>query len=242
MSRRGVALAALLTVVILAGCESTEQESAKIGKQLGSGSAAAAVTTIKSSNHAVRVDRSVLVHSASGTAAAIELTSTSATPQVDIPIVITVDDAAGKAVYTNDTVGTTSPEGELSLLEPGATVWWVDANVIASGGSATSVTATIGAPAASAPASLPTLAARHLGAGSNFVGPYIGGTVSNGSATAQSQVAIYAVALEGREVVAAGQSLVPAVAAHGSMAFQVTVFGTTKGATPFVSVAPARLP
>jgi hypothetical protein len=41
--------------------------------------------------------------------------------------------------------------------------------------------------------------------------------------------------------VAAGQSLIPSLGAHGSAAFQVNVVGSTKGATPAATVAPAHI-
>jgi hypothetical protein len=180
-----------------------------------------------------------IVSSASGDAAVLELRNNSSHAQADIPILITVLDAAGKAVYSNSTVGESSPSGELSLLEAHATVWWVDPSVLASGGTPVRVVAKIGAPTASAPPL--SLAASKLASGSNFVGPYIGGTATNSSSTAATDATVYAVALAGSRVVAAGQSLIPTLAAHGSASFQVNVVGTTKGAKPVATLAPAHI-
>lgn len=241
MIRGGVALAAAAVAIALAGCESTEQESAQIAKRLGHQTADATVTQISGANTAIRVDQAQIVHSSSGTAAALELTNTSATAQADVPIVITVKDAAGATVYSNDTVGVDSPSGELALLAAHATVWWVDSSVLATAGTPASVTAQIGKPTAAAPAQPSGLSASKLSSGSNFVGPYIQGTALNASSTAQSDVTLYAVALAGGHVVAAGQSLVPSLAAHGSGAFQVNVLGSPKGASLAVTTAPAHL-
>jgi hypothetical protein len=241
MSRGGAALAAAAIAIALAGCESTEQQSAEIAKRLGHQTANATVTQIKGADADVRVDEAQLVHGSGATAAALELTNTSGRAQADIPILITVKDAAGATVYSNNTVGESSPSGELALLPAHATVWWVDGSVIASGGTPASVTAQIGKPTAPGPAQPSLLSVSKLSSGSNFVGPYIGGSATNGSATTLTDVTVYAVALSGDKVVAAGQSLLPTLAAHASSAFQVTVVGTTKGASPAATVTPGHL-
>jgi hypothetical protein len=242
MTNRAVAcVAAVAAVVTLAGCETTEQKSAQIAKRLGHQSAGVTTTHIGAANPDVRVDQSQLVQSSSGTAAALELTNTSARAEVDIPILITVDDHAGKPVYSNDTAGASNPSGELSLLGAHATVWWVDPNVLASGANAASITAKIGAPAASAPAPAAAFAASHLHTGSSYIGPFVSGKVLNRSPTAQTEVTIYAVELAGGRVVAAGQSLIASLAAHASASFQVSLIGSAKGAKPAATVAPAHV-
>jgi hypothetical protein len=246
MIRRGIArqaagVAALIAVLALTGCESTEQESAKIAKRLGHQSAGVTITQVGAANTDVRVDQSQLVHSSSSTAAALELTNKSGRAEADIPILITVDDHAGKPVYSNDTAGAGAPSDELSLLPAHATVWWVDPNVLASAGSAASISAKIGAPTTSAPAPAAVLAASNLHTGSSYIGPFVGGKVLNRSPAAQTEVTIYAVALAGGRVVAAGQSLVASLAAHASASFQVSLIGNAKGAKPAATVAPAHI-
>jgi outer membrane murein-binding lipoprotein Lpp len=242
MTNRTVTLAAIvLAVVTLAGCESTEQQSAKIAKRLGHQSAGVTITQVGAANDNVRVDQRQLVQSSSGTAAALELTNKSARAQVDIPILITVYDHAGKSVYSNDDAGAGAPSDELSLLPPHATVWWVDPNVLASAGSAMSISAKIGAPTTSTPAPAAVLAASHLHSGSSYVGPFVGGKVLNRSPSAQTDVTIYAVELAGGHVVAAGQSLVASLAAHASASFQVSLIGSAKGAKPAATVAPTHV-
>jgi hypothetical protein len=239
MIRGGVALAAAAVAIALAGCESTEQESAKIAKRLGHQTADATVTQIKGTDSSVRVDSAQIVSSRAGSAAALELTNTSGESQADIPILITAYDAAGKAVYSNGTVGDSSPSGELSLLGAHATVWWVDGNVLATGGTPVRVTARIGAPTAAAPAL--SLGATDLSSGSDFVGPFIAGKAVNDSSSTQTDVTVYTVALAGSRVVAAGQSLIPTLAARGSEPFQVNVAGSPKGAAAAATLVPAHV-
>jgi hypothetical protein len=213
MKHRSATLLTLLAAIALAGCESTEQESAKIAKRLGHQRASAAIVQIKGTNSNVRVVSAQIVSSASGSAAVLEL--------------------------SNSTIGESSPSGELSLLEAHETAWWVDSSVLASGGTPVRVVAKIGAPTASAPP--PTLSAGKLASGSNFVGPFVSGSASNSSGAAAADVTVYAVALAGSRVVAAGQGLIPSLGAHGSAPFQVNVVGKIKGATPAATLAPARV-
>jgi len=230
---------ALVAALALAGCETTEQESAAIAKRLGDRTAAPQQTTITSANHAIEVLRAAIVHTRSGTAAAIELRNTTASAQVDVPIVITAYDAAGKAVYSNDTIGTASPSGELSLLGAHATAWWVDANVFASGGVPVRVTARLGASSGAA-AAAGTIGAGELAGGSNFAGPFIAGTAID-SGSAEADATVYVVALRDGRVVAAGQGLIPSLAAHGSTAFQATVVGSASRARLEATIVPAHL-
>jgi hypothetical protein len=239
MTRGGVALAAAVLAIALTGCESTEQESAQIAKRLGRQTADAAVTQIKTTNSAVSVRSAQIVRSKAGIAAAIELKNTSGKAEADIPILITAYDAGGKAVYSNATVGVSSPLGELSLIGPGATVWWVDPNVLASGGAPVRVSARIGASTATAPTTF--LSTNGFGTGSSFIGSFISGRASNAGGTVAADVTLYAVALEGSRVVAAGQSLVPTLAAHGASTFQVGVIGNPKGATYVVTAVPPHI-
>jgi hypothetical protein len=239
MIRRGAAPLALLAAIALAGCETTQEKSAQIAKRLGNQRADAQQTKIAAANKSVRILRSAIVHGTGGSAAVLELENTSAAAQRDIPIVITAYDASGKAAYTNNTVGPSSPGGELSLLAGHATAWWVDSNVLSSVGEPVRLVAQIGAGSTGA-APLP-LRSANLAGGSNFVGAYIGGTATNGSGSALSDVTVYAVALAGGRVVAAGQSLIPSLSAHGSTSFQVSVIGSPKGASSAATIAPGHL-
>ncbi len=230
---------ALLAVLVLAGCQTTQEKNAQIAKRLGKHNADAAVTKLKGSDPSVRVLSAQIVSTSGSTAAALELTNTSSTPQADIPILITAYDAAGKAVYTNATVGAGSPSGELSLLAAHATAWWVDASVLSSAGAPVRVVAALGAPTAKAPQL--TLSAAGIAGGSNFVGPLISGKAINGTSSVLSMVTVYAVALAGSKVLAAGQSVIPTLAANHSSAFQVNVIGHVKGATYAATIAPAHI-
>jgi hypothetical protein len=238
MNRSGIAPLALLATIALAGCETTQQKSAQIAKRDANQTADARQTKIGAASKTVKVDQAQLVHTSSGTAAAIQLTNLSGQAQAHIPIIVTAYDAAGKAIYSNNTVGADLPSGELTLLGAHATVWWVDSNVLAGAGTPVRVSAQIGA--GKTPATATGLSVSRLSSGSNFVGAFISGRAVNGSNATQSQVTIYAVALNGTRVVAAGEDILPSIGAGSSAPFQVTVTGSTKGARVTAIAVPSN--
>ena len=75
MRRAAAALAAAGTLVIgAAGCETTQELSAKIGRRLGHQSAIATTTKLGAVNRDVRVIQTALVAGGGETAVAVELT------------------------------------------------------------------------------------------------------------------------------------------------------------------------
>lgn len=239
MSRPAYAVAAALLALALAGCETTEQKSAAIAKRLAHERANVSITRIARASKTIKVLSAQLVRSSGGTAAVLELENTSGTARANVPILISVKDAAGKTLFTNATAGSSTPSGEISLIGGHATAWWVDANVLVARGTPTAVSARVGQGVA-APAGAATLTTADLSAGSNFVGPFIAGRALNDAGPA-SDVTVYAVALSGGRVIAAGQSLIPALGSHGASTFQLSVIGAPKGGRLDATVVPAHL-
>jgi hypothetical protein len=232
-----VAAGALLALSV-AGCETTEQKSAAIAKHLAHERANATTTKIAHASKTIRILSAQLVRGA-GTAAALELQNTSGQARADVPIVITVTDASGKVLFTNATAGSDTPSGEIAFIGAHATAWWVDANVLVASGTPKSVSARIGDGVA-APRGVPGLSTADLSTGSNFVGPFISGRVLD-DAQAASDVTLYAVALTGTRVLAAGQSLIPTLRSHGASSFQVSVIGAPKGGRLEATAVPEHL-
>jgi hypothetical protein len=240
MRRRGAALAAAAGLLIFAaGCETTQQESAKIGRHLGHQSAVAGTTRLGAVNHDVRVDREVLLSAGGQSAVAVELTNTSATAQVAFPILIDVLDAKGRSLYRNDTAGLEPSLQTLALLPAHATAWWVDNEVLAS--APKSVSAQVGASTATAPADIPRISTSGASASASFPGPHVTVTVSNRSTVAQSQLAVYTVISNGSAVVGVGRGVVPALAAGASTQVVVSVVGSIAGHTIALTASPSQL-
>jgi hypothetical protein len=237
MTRAAAALAAgMLAVLALSACETTQQESARIARQLGHQRANPGTTQIGAANDAVRVVRTALVPG-SPAAAAIELTNTSASAESAIPVAIAAHDAHGAVVYRNDTRGIETSIQQLALLPAHATAWWVDNEVLAAGSAAASVDARVGAGSGAAPRGRPAISVRGVSASDSFPGPHVDLTVHNGGWAAQSQLAVYAVALRGGRVVGAGRALVASLAAGASAPVLIPMAGAVTGATISVTAA-----
>jgi hypothetical protein len=240
MRRRGAAFAAAATLLLsVAGCETTQQQSAKIGRELGKQNAITGQTSLGSASRAVRVRSKVVISSGGSTAVALELTNTSAQTQVGFPILIDVADAAGKSVYENNTNGIESSLQELALLAPHATVWWVDNEVLAT--APKTVSARVGASKASAPASIPQITTSKASASASFPGRHVSATVTNRSKLAQSELAVYAVILMGGQAVGAGRSVIASLGPGASTQVLIPMIGAIDGSTIALTAAPTTL-
>jgi len=233
-----VRAAALAAAALLAGgCETTQQLSARIGRQLGHQSAITGTVGIGAASRVVRVLRAVLVGGRPA-AVALELRNESSHALARLPLLVDVRDAKGASVYRNDTKGIDSSLQQLAHVAPGATVWWVDNEVLAAGGVPASVTAQVGAATASAAATAPLLAARAVSTSDSFPGPHIDATLVNASPIAASHVTVYAIALRGGRVVGAGRGIAATVAAHARAPVEVAMTGAVSGTTVALTLAP----
>jgi hypothetical protein len=242
MNRAAAALAAAAAILIGAsGCETTQELSAKIGRKLGHQSADAGTTSLGAANRTVRVERSALVGSGGQYAVALELTNSGAQAQSDFAVLIDVLDAGGKSVYRNNTKGIEASIQGLSLLPAHATEWWVDNEVLASAGPPTSVSVAVGTSTGSVAATIPLLTTRRVSASDSFPGAHVSATVENRSRVAQSELAVYAVALRGGKVVGAGRGIVAALAPGASAQVEIPMIGSVDGSTIALTVAPTKL-
>ena len=237
-SRAGTALAAaVLATLALSACETTQQQSAKIGRELGRQSADAGTTGIGSANHSIRVIAAVLVAGAPA-AVAVELRNDGAA-QAEVPVGVAVRDAKGAVVYRNDTKGIESSLQELALVPAGATVWWVDNEVLASGGAAARASAAVGAARAHAPTVAPDLTASAVSASGSFPGPHVDLTVHNAGGSTQTQVTVYAVASAHGKIIGAGRAIVATLAARADASVEVPMTGSVSAAAVSVTVVGA---
>jgi hypothetical protein len=240
MRRRGAALAAAaLLAISVAGCETTQEQSAKIGRELGKQSAIAGQTSLGHASAAVRVKQKILLSSGGSTAVALQLTNTSAQAQVAFPVLINVAGTTGKSVYRNNTKGIDASLQQLALLAPHATAWWVDNEVLAT--APKSVTAQVGDSTTSAPAAIPQIATSKVSASGSFPGPHVSATVTNRSKVAQSELAVYAVVIDGSKVLGAGRAVVGTLAAGASAAVIIPVIGAIDGRTIALTASPTTL-
>jgi hypothetical protein len=232
--RPGVLKRALVVVgcgalaVTASACESTESESAKIGRQA---SAAQAVSSLKlgAINRGVRVSDVTPLSGGGRKAVAIKLTVTSSRTQTEVPLLVEVKDKSAKVVYSNAT-GAEALLQRVTLLPAHKSIWWVDDEVLTSRAVST-VQVTVGtgkharvgarASALSAKASVTQTESGSLS-----------GELTNHTGKAQESVPVFAVALRGGKIVAAGRSVVASLPAHASApaTFNIPLVGDATGA------------
>jgi hypothetical protein len=241
MRRRGAGLLAAAAALLLCvcGCETTQELSAKIGRELGHQSAITPTAKLGAVNVAVHVGRNVLLSAGGQSAVALQLVNTSATAQVAFPVLIDVTNAAGRSVYSNDTEGIDPSLQRLALLAPHSSVWWVDNEVLATAPKRVGVK--LGASTAAAPAATPEITTSAASASASFPGPHVSVTVTNRSAIAQRELAVYAVIESGERVVGAGRGIVPALAANASAQLVIPIVGSIDGRTISLTAAPTDL-
>ncbi len=232
-----VAGCAALAVTVSA-CQSTEQESAKISRE-GQLAREAGALKLGAVNHNVRVSDVTLVSSGGRMAVVAKLTSSSGRAQANLPVSVNVAGSAGKVLYSNEAGGLEPSLQHVALLRAHRSAWWVDDQVLSSQHT-TGVKLRVGtgtsAPAR-ATANLATTSAHiHVQGGVSV----LDGTLVNHSSRAQSAVPVFAVALKGSRVVAAGRVVVASLAGHrgAAAAFEIFLIGDTRGARIEVSAIP----
>jgi hypothetical protein len=220
-----------LTGVALGACESTQQESEKIGregKQLAAGPAA---LSLGATNRDVRTSDVTLLSGGGRTAVAVRLTSTSTRAQAGLPVLVTVTGSGGKLLYSNQAGGLESSLAHLALLSARASAWWVDDQVLASQ-TATGVKVRVGTGARVPSAAPSSVAVRSVQLSEQGGIGVVNAIVVNGTAKEQAKMPVFAVALRGGRVVAAGRAVVAALAPRrgASASVQVFLVGSAVGA------------
>jgi hypothetical protein len=241
--RPGVLKQALVVVgcgvlaVTASACESTESESAKIGRKAGAAEVASSLKLGKIDRD-VRVSDVTPLSAGGRKAIAVKLTQSSSRTQREVPLLVQETGAGGKVVYSNATGAETLLQ-RVTLLPARKSIWWVDDEVLTSQ-SASSAQVTIGTGRrVSSNTRAGALSATSTGitgqAGSNSVG----GELANHTGKAQNSAPVFAVALRGGKIVAAGRAVVATLPAHGApVPFNIPLVGNATGATIELTALP----
>jgi hypothetical protein len=238
---RAACLASLaLALLVLGGCETTAEKSAKLAR------AAKRVTldqkglSITHPSTTVQVVGATVVRDSERAAAVVTLHNRSARTQRTVPIAITVTSARGATVFQNNAPGLERALVSVPSIAAHATVVWVDDQLPVSGAPA-SVSAIAGEASGTATTS-PALAvtgARITEDPAN--GVVATGTVTNHSKVAQASLVVFAVARRGGAIVGAGRAIVSALAPGGASPFQASLVGHPLGARLAISAPAADL-
>jgi hypothetical protein len=238
---RRIALA--LTALALVGCESTQEQSARL-ERIAKRETAEAAHRKTASQRALSITRpstvihvlsATVVHSSEGAAVAVILHNSSPTASSDVPIEVAVEGAGGAKLYTNATPGLSPTLVAVPLVGAQSSAMWVD-DQVQTPATPLSVHAEVGE-GERASGQVPSIqvAGAHLGEGTAE------GSVVNRSGVDQHEVVVYALARRGGSIVAAGRAVVPQLAPGASERFQAFLIGEPRGAQLEVSAQPTTL-
>ena len=195
----------------VAGCESTQDKSARrqregkglLAKQQG--------LSIAETNTDVRVVGTTVLHDRFGTAAVVELENTTARDMTNVPLAITVKGARGRTVYRNNAPGLDPALVGAPLLPHRRRVVWIN-NQIAATGTPRGVAVKVGKPKGTAPARVPRIEISRVRQDRDTDGAFVSGVIANRSRLEQQRLTVFAVAKRGGRVVAAGRGVVDKLA------------------------------
>jgi hypothetical protein len=226
MSVRRLSVVVVALALLAAGCESTQDKSAKLAEQGGVASTEKGLRIAERSRD-VKVTRQLVLNDRNGTAAVVELRNTSRRTLVDVPIAIDVRDR-GRSVFRNDAPGLEPSLVGVAVLRPGESLAWVHDQVFAPG---KRIAATVGATSARPPARLPEIEVSPPRVGGDTTsGVAVEGRVTNRSGVLQRKLVLYAVARRGDRVVAAGRGQVERLKPGRSAGYQIFFIGNPEGA------------
>ena len=231
-----VALAGV--ALVLGGCESTQDKSAKIAAELGPVAQEEGLRIGKRSED-VEVVSTTLLSDENGSAVVVGLRNRSNRDLAGVPLLIDVLDAKGKSVYRNDIPGIEPALAAVPLIPAGDSIFWVHDQVLAAGKPA-SVKAVAGAGGVAFSGKPPAIAVSDPKLESDrFTGVAAGGEVVNESGADIERVLLYAVARQGGRIVAAGRGAIEPLKAKPKPApYNVYFIGDPAGAELTVSEFP----
>jgi hypothetical protein len=228
----------VVAAAALSGCETTQEESAKLEKTAKHFTLAHRGLTIAHASTQARVLGATVLRSSEGAAAAVTVRNTSSRSLRAVPIAITVENVHGQTLYQNNAPGLEAALTQISSLPAHGSITWVD-DQVPSAGLPTSVSAIVGeAATASGPEPRIEVHGPRLGEASSGEAS---GTVRNRSSVTQQHLVVYVLARRAGRIVAAGRAVLPEAAPGVSVPFQVFLVGAPAGATLEAS-APASTP
>jgi hypothetical protein len=242
MTPRGafpVAVALAGVALVAAGCESTQDKSAKVAAELGPVKQEKGLRITDRSKDVKVVDTTLLSDSV-GTAVAVALRNESGKDLVDVPIAIDVRDAKGRSVYRNDIPGIEPALASVPFIAAGEKAVWVHDQVLASGKPA-SVKVKVGASEETPSGALPEVAVDEPKLeGDPYTGVAASGEVLNVSGGDLDRLLLYGVARQGGRIVAAGRGAIEPLKANGKDApYNIYFIGDPRGAEVTVAAYPS---
>lgn len=202
-----LAIALAGVALVVTGCESTQDKSAKIAAELGPIQQEKGLKIGKESKD-VEVVSTKLLSDANGSAVVVRLRNRSKDDLVGVPIEIDVLDAKGKGVYTNTIPGIEPALAAVPFIEAGGEVEWVHDQILA-GGKPAEVEVKVGEGGRPFGGELSKVSVSEPKLeGDPYSGILAGGNVENEAGEDLDRLLLYAIATKGGEVVAAGRGAI----------------------------------
>jgi hypothetical protein len=195
---------AVLSVIPLAACQSTQDKAAEAREEGQRLLAEQVPLKIEKPNREVAVERVTVMHDVNGGAVAVELRNNSKQTLVGVPILIDVRDAGGKRVFINNAYGSEFALNHVPVMKPGETVTWVNDQILAAGTPETAKV-TVGQPESKDPPQVPEIAVSPPSLERDSSGPVVRGTMTNQSNVDQKRLTLFAVSRQGGKIIAAGR-------------------------------------
>ena len=234
-----LAIALAGVALVVTGCESTQDKSARIGAELGPVKKEKGLTITKQSKD-VEVASSTLLTDPNGSAVVVRLRNRSNESLVGVPIAIDVLDARGKSVYRNDIPGIEPALAAVPFIPAGGETEWVHDQILATG-KPVKVEVKVGAGGEPFTGELPRISVSDPKLeGDPFSGVLAGGNVENQSGEDLERLLLYAVATKGGKVIAAGRGAIePFKAKPKPVPYNIYFIGDPRGAEVTIAQFPS---
>lgn len=240
MRRMAICAACTLACLGLAACESTQDKSARLAKG-GASPFKEKGLTVTQQNRDVKVGRTTLLSDQNGTAAVVEIANNSKRTLTNVPLAINVVDGKGRSVFKNDAPGLEPSLTTVAALRPGERFMWVD-DQVQPAGTPKRVKAQVGVEKGRATAALPKIELTPVKLQNDPTsGVNATGFVTNRSKLAQLKFTLFAVALKGSRVVAAGRGAVQRLKPGKRTPFHIFFIGDPRGAKLTIAAPPTTL-
>jgi hypothetical protein len=202
-----VSLALAGFALVVTGCESTQDKSAKIAAELGPVKKEKGLEITQQSKD-VAVVSSTLLTDQNGSAVVVRLRNRSNQGLVGVPIAIDVLDAKGKSVYRNDIPGIEPALAAVPFIPAGGETEWVHDQILATGKPA-KVEVKVGEGGEPFSGEQPKVTVSDPKIeGDPYSGLLAGGSVENESGEDLERLLLYAVASKGGKIVAVGRGAI----------------------------------
>jgi hypothetical protein len=231
----------LAVAVVLTGCESTQDKSARLKRDAANRPQAKAFV-ITEPDKSIRIGRGTILEDANGIALVMPLSTKGSSPVAKVPLSFELLGKGGKRVYRNDTPGLDVSLVEAPVLEPRRDLLWVD-DQIRPTGKASKARAVAGVPKAKVDGDLPRMKLGALRVEDDPTeGVAIKGSVKNASAVDQRRLVVYIVGKRGGKIVAAGRSIIPRLKPGKTAKFTAFLIGDARKARLTAAAPPTTLP